>query len=52
MTERQIEIAVEKKTDRLDRQYMSGEITTDEYHEGIKAIDAWAEQQTERKDNA
>lgn len=45
MTLEQIDRAVEKKTDRLDRAFMAddSEITQAEYDAQIKAIDAWAD---------
>ena len=44
MTEEQIEIRVEKMTDRLDAAFMSGgSMTQAEYDERIREIDAWAE---------
>lgn len=38
-----IECKVERMTDKLDLRYMNGELSDSQYHEEIKAIDAWAE---------
>jgi hypothetical protein len=45
MTEEQIERRVEKQTDRIDRYFMNGDITREEYDERIKELSAWAEKQ-------
>ncbi len=39
MTEDQIERLVQRRTDRLDREYMAGGMTQEEYQRGIDAID-------------
>jgi len=39
MTEDQIERLVQHRTDRLDREYMAGGMTQEEYQRGIDAID-------------
>jgi hypothetical protein len=44
-TEYRIECKVERLTDSIDRRYMNGELSDSQYHEGIRAIDAWAEAQ-------
>jgi hypothetical protein len=41
--EARIERTVEIYTDRIDAQYMRGQITTAEYGEAIAALTAWAE---------
>jgi hypothetical protein len=43
MTEEQIEVGVERRTDRLDSRYMRGEITEVEYVRGSAEINAWAQ---------
>lgn len=43
MTEEQIEIAVERRIDRLDSRYMRGEMETAEYEREVRAADAWAQ---------
>ncbi len=43
--ELQIEIRVEKLTDRIDARYMRGEINEQEYHEELRALSDWAESQ-------
>ena len=45
MTEEQIELAVERQTDALDRQYMAGRLTDDAYKALLRDLDAWAEGQ-------
>jgi len=45
MTEHDIEIKVEKMTDRIDRQYMEAKITDLEYRAELKRIDQWADEQ-------
>ena len=46
--EYRIEVAVERKTDRLDRRYMNGELSDSQYHEEIRAIDEWAESEYQK----
>ena len=41
--ELQIEIKVEKWTDRVDARYMDGKLTTDEYRAEMKSISDWAD---------
>lgn len=43
--EYEIECAVERMTDRLDRRYMNCEFSDSQYHEEIHKIAAWAETQ-------
>ena len=45
LTENQIEYRVEKAIDRLDRQFLSNQITQEQYDRDLVAIDKWAEQQ-------
>jgi hypothetical protein len=42
MTEDQIERQVERMTDALDRRYLPGSMTADEYNAECRRIDAWA----------
>jgi hypothetical protein len=42
MTEDQIERQVERMTDALDRRYLPGSMTADEYAAECRRIDAWA----------
>ena len=45
LTESQIEYRVEKAIDRLDRQFMSNQITQDQYDRDMLSLDKWAEQE-------
>jgi Mg/Co/Ni transporter MgtE len=45
MTEEQIEAAIARKTDALDRRYLTTSLTEEEYKAALKEIDAWAEAQ-------
>jgi hypothetical protein len=45
MTEDQIERAVERKTNRIDRLFMTGVINEAEYRDAINRLDGWAELQ-------
>ena len=45
MTEEQIENRVERKIDRLDRDYMSGLSCAAEYDAAMQAIRHWADEQ-------
>jgi hypothetical protein len=45
MTTEQIELRVEKTTDRIDARFMGGELTQEQYDAEMKALDAWAEEQ-------
>lgn len=47
MTYDQIEYAVERKFDRLDRRLMSNELTQTQYDELAKSIAAWADAEYE-----
>jgi len=42
MTEYQIECRVERLTDKLDRQYMAGKITGEQYEQETRGIANWA----------
>ena len=44
MTEDQIEIATEKLYDKLDKEYMRGQITREEYEKECKYVERWAEE--------
>jgi hypothetical protein len=44
-TEQMIESKVERMIDRLDHRYLNGELSDSQYHEEMRAIDAWAEMQ-------
>lgn len=43
--ETEIEIAVERKIDRLDRAFMAGKLTQSEYDREVSIVDKWAMQQ-------
>lgn len=43
MTEEQIERCVERMVDRLDRRYIEGEMTHDEYLEAMRHLSLWAD---------
>jgi len=45
VTEDQIERAVERRMDVLDRHLMSGELTTDRYMLAVCELDEWAAEQ-------
>lgn len=47
MTEDQIEIIVERKTDALDSALMAGRITQSEYDSRMKELSQWADRQYE-----
>ena len=47
MTEVEIDIRVEKRTDRIDAFYMDGKMNSDEYHAALLNLDAWAQEQYE-----
>ena len=49
MTEEQIERHVERKIDALDRLFLAGGYTQPEYDAAIRAVDAWAAEQYQRK---
>lgn len=48
MTEEQIERAVERAMDWLDRRYMAGEIDGEAYADACRALDAWATDELSR----
>lgn len=43
--EYRIECKVERMIDKLDARYMNGELSDSQYHEEIRGIDEWAEEQ-------
>ena len=43
--ETEIEIAVERAIDRLDRAFMAGKLTQSEYDREVSIVDKWAMQQ-------
>lgn len=43
--EYRIECKVERMVDKIDARYMNGELSDSQYHEEMRAIDAWAESQ-------
>ena len=45
MTETQIELAVERKMDSLDRQFMAGSLSEDKYNREIAKLDKWAKRE-------
>ena len=45
LTESQIEYRVEMAVNRLDRQFMSNQITQDQYDRDMLSRDKWAEQE-------
>ena len=45
LTETQIEIRAEKAIDKLDKQFLSNQITREQYDRDMVAIDKWAEQE-------
>lgn len=47
MTEHEVECIVERKIDRLDRRYMQGEISEEDYRKAVEAIDQWAKSMLE-----
>jgi uncharacterized membrane protein len=42
MTEHEIECVVERKMDRLDRKYMQGELSEQDYRRAVEDLDRWA----------
>lgn len=48
LTEEQIERRVEYATDRIDKKYMQGELSHDEYQAALKAMDKWSESEYDR----
>ncbi len=45
MTENEIEIKAERMMDRLDKSFMAGKISEDEYKKSVKEIDNWVRSQ-------
>lgn len=45
MTEEQIELRVERMFDQLNKKFMSGRLTEEEYRVECKKISDWADQQ-------
>jgi len=45
LTESQIEYRVEMAINRLDRQFMSNQITQEQYDRDMLSLDKWAEQE-------
>lgn len=48
MTEEQIESRVEYQMNALDRSFMAGRCTQEEYDASVKQLNQWAEQQYRR----
>lgn len=46
MTEDQIERVVERRIDAIDKRYLAGEWTEEEYREKIREVDEWAKRQS------
>lgn len=49
LTEDQIERQVERMFDELDRRYVSGEVSTENYRAQSESIDQWARGQYEAR---
>lgn len=49
MTEEQIERAVERAMDQLDRALMRGLLTQPEYNREVSLLDKWAQSQYDRE---
>ena len=49
LSEATIEAIVERRTDRLDRAHLAGEMTEAQYSKESAEIDAWAEQEYARR---
>ena len=47
LSEQQVEAIVEKQMDRLDKQFMSGKLSQQEYDREVAALDKWASQQVQ-----
>jgi hypothetical protein len=45
MTENEIEIKAERMMDRLDKSFMAGKISEEEYKKSVKDIDKWVRSQ-------
>lgn len=52
LTENQIDTRVERAADCLDRQFMTNQITQEQYDKDIVSINKWASQQYEHLKNA
>ena len=48
MTENDIEIKAEKMMDHLDRSFVAGKVTTDEYRKAVEDINNWVNDQMRR----
>jgi hypothetical protein len=48
MIEQQLEARIERMIDRLDKDFMSGLITEEEYDEQFVAIQSWAAEQEQQ----
>jgi len=48
MTEQQLEARIERLIDRLDKDFMFGLITQEQYDEQFLAIQAWATEQEQK----
>jgi uncharacterized membrane protein len=46
MTEDEIEIKAEKMMDRLDKSFMAGKISEEEYRKSVRDIDNWVRSQS------
>lgn len=46
MTEDQIERVVERRIDAIDKRYLAGELTEEDYREKIREVDEWAKRQS------
>lgn len=51
MTEDQIERAVERRMDVLDRHLMSGELSSERYTLAVCELDEWAAEQLRRREH-
>ena len=49
LTERQIERIVEREMDKLDRQFMNGKLSREQYEYEVFILDKWASQQYEHQ---
>ena len=49
LTEDQIERAVERAMDKLDRHFTRGEVTQVEYDQDVKRLDDWAKGEMARR---
>jgi uncharacterized membrane protein len=45
LTEEQIESRVERMTDNIDRRFMSGQLTQDNYNKEMAELQRWADRQ-------